>query len=478
MPSEVPVPGGTLRVGVRALDSLDPAQAVQAAELLLARARFRGLTQIAQAGDQRVVAGLASSWKVSPNARRVEFVLREGIRASDGSPITPRVVRAWFDRLARKATGSPHAFLLSQVVGFREVNITGTAASLRGIKTPTGRKVVFELSTPFAELPVMLAHPSAGIVPGSGKDFGPSRPSSGPFTLREAELGRQAILVRNLASIGSTAYLERLELRVVQDGARALRAGTVDFAYLRGEAALDASSAQLWTTFSLGVNMKRISVRLARQAISRAIDPAALAEVGAPGVPASSLVPPGILAAPASVVSDTEAARAAWRASKHPTTPLRLVHLDDENSKALAASLREQLTAAGIKTKAIAVDAASYPRILQRRSFDLVQLGWLAEIPSPDGFLAGQLASVSVDNWSGFDDLAFDRAIARARSSVDEAARLAAYSDAQARALSELPMIPLTHLVIRYQGTDHIRGLSPDGGGSFDPATVWFTQTA
>lgn len=455
------------------LDSLDPAKALQPAELLLARARFQGLTVISADTKRRVEGGLASSWKASADATRYEFVLREGLRSSDGSPITSGAVRAWFDRLARRSTGSPHAFVLSQIVGFREVNLLGSRRQLRGIDTPTPRKIVFRLSAPFSEFPVMLAHPAAGIVPGPGEKFGPSRASTGPFVLREVELGRRAVLERNLTSRGPTALLERIELRVVQDGARALRARTVDVAYVRGEANLDATVSPVWATLSLGVNLGRLGDLGARRAIRLALDLETLSQKGPRGVPAPGLVPGSILPAPQAPRRDPVEARERWSRANKPASRLRLVHLNDDPSRELMAEVRRQLNAAGIPARTVPVSPAAYPRVLAEKRFDLIQLGWLAEVPSPDGFLAGQLLSTSVDNKTGFQDEAFDQAIARARRTVDPGQRLEAYASAQQRALGQLPNIPLIHLVTRIQGTERLRGLVPDGSGSFDPATVW-----
>lgn len=73
------------------------------------------------------------------------FTLREGIRWSDGTPVTARdFVYAW-RRLADPANGLPHRTLLSEISGYAEVQETGDA-SLLGVSAPDSRTLVVNLT--------------------------------------------------------------------------------------------------------------------------------------------------------------------------------------------------------------------------------------------------------------------------------------------------------------------------------------------
>lgn len=460
-PDEIPVPGGALRVGVRSLDSIDPQRAADSGALLLARSRFRGLMSLGEDGS--VVPGLAESFSVRRSGRVFEFVLRPELRFSSGSAITPRNVVRSFNRLVDPGTRSPHAYLLDAVEGF------GSARSgegpLSGVIPSGKRKVIFRLTKPFFGFETHLAHPALGIVPPKlSRGVGPGTASSGPFILESFEAGVSASLRRNPRAPVSTALMEELDLVVVADGARSLRNNAVDIAYLSSPD--PERLIPRWGTLSLGVNLQRIPKRNLRRAIQAGIDREALARgASEPWLPLSRLLPEGL----APDAGPLPGKVGDWNRSG----AITFAHLDDEASVLFATRTASQLRAGGIRVKLRSVARDRYAQVLAESDYDLVQLGWLTEVPSPDGFIARQLGSASADNQVGFKDERLDELIEIARSSRDDEARAKAYLDAEMIAFSEAPLIPVVQLGVGFDIGPRVRSVSLDGSGTFDPAVAW-----
>ncbi|NYF12640.1 peptide/nickel transport system substrate-binding protein [Pseudoclavibacter sp. JAI123] len=95
-----PVTGGTLNVALGDVVScLDPWQTDRPAEHNIYRQVTETLTSIdPDTGELR--PWLAESWTPNDDATRFEFTLREGVHFSDGTELTPDVVKANFDEAA------------------------------------------------------------------------------------------------------------------------------------------------------------------------------------------------------------------------------------------------------------------------------------------------------------------------------------------------------------------------------------------
>jgi ABC-type oligopeptide transport system substrate-binding subunit len=111
--------------------------------------------------------------------------------------------------------------------------------------------------------------------------------------------------------------------------------------------------------------------------------------------------------------------------------------------------------------------------VLRAGKFDLIQLGWLTEVPSADGFVARQLGSGSLDNQVGFSDERLDALVAAARGKKDAHARAEAYAAAEAHALAAAALIPVVQLAVGFDQGPHVRAATLDGSGTFDPAVTW-----
>src|SRR5207249_5084267 len=81
--------GGTLRIAATTFpDTLDPQDSSFANEVAVAALNYAGLTRFDK--DLRTVPAAAEKWEVSQDATEFTFHLRDGLKYSDGSPLTSR----------------------------------------------------------------------------------------------------------------------------------------------------------------------------------------------------------------------------------------------------------------------------------------------------------------------------------------------------------------------------------------------------
>ncbi|MGH2768052.1 MAG: ABC transporter substrate-binding protein, partial [Actinomycetota bacterium] len=130
--------------------------------------------------------GVAESWTIAPDAKKVIFRLRAGVRFHNGRELVAQDYVYSLSRFAHPDTGSVQHFFLEKVAGYQDVR-RRRAAELTGVRAPDPRTLEVELSEPFAELPALLSHPAAGsAVPKEEVDkgaeaFGRAPVCTGPY---------------------------------------------------------------------------------------------------------------------------------------------------------------------------------------------------------------------------------------------------------------------------------------------------------
>lgn len=489
-----PQAGGELVVAVRDLGSLDPARASGRGALLALDQIFDPLTAIDPVTNE-VVAAAASEWSTSADGLTWVFTIASTFH--DGTPVSANDFKFAFDRLAKKSTDAEAAFQLEQVKGFRESHTLGTASTLSGVSVRPG-KLVITLERPYTELPYALAHPALGPI--STKLYAKGTAGlnaepvgNGPFAVERATLREEAVLVRNDAYT-PTPFLDRVRLVVMpgtEDGWARFGRGEVDvtdvptssLATARGRYGDDGFTPQ-WSALSFGPNLKlsKYAKPEVRRALSLLVDREAIAAgiYGGTKDPATGILPRGIRGyvpdACSACAHDVARARQILDAAFQTKPSIAIDHLSDDASRQVSRAIANQLEEAGFTVTLRAHAPTAYLKVLQEGRHDLAQLGWIADVPTPDGFLAQQLRTGSPNNQTGFKDAAFDKLIELARRIKNEDARLKVYRDAEARALELMPLIPVVFFRNRTAVADRVHGLVVNGAGLFDASVVWLAS--
>lgn len=176
-----------------------------------------------------IVPYLAESWEVSEDGLTWDFVLREGVRFHDGSPLTAEEY-AWTINRTLDPEIQPYAPGLA-------------LASLVDAKALDERTLRLNFGEPFYPALVNLssntyASPlSRAAVEAGGEQYGRAPVGVGPFKFKEWKTGEKIVLERNPdydwypPFIESGPYIETIEFRFIAEDATAmagLEAGEID----------------------------------------------------------------------------------------------------------------------------------------------------------------------------------------------------------------------------------------------------------
>ena len=488
-------PGGTLDVSIRDLGTLDPAKASGRGALLVVSQVFDSLTAI-DGTTGLVKPAAASSWKTSADGKTWTFTLASATY-QNGDPVRARDFKFAFDRIAQKGLHSEIAYELQPITGYAAAQVLGKAKSLAGVSAPNDKTLVVKLDRPFYELPYSLADP--GFAPIDLKAFGGSTAGlktapigNGPFKVVSATAESQAQLARYDGYYATKAYLDGITFHVTKigDAWSAFQSGKTDVTDVPSDQVASGKFDQagftpVWATLSFGPNLKLakyqdLNVRIA---MSLAIDREKIATdvFKSTKDAATGLIPAGVRGYQqggcANCTYNPDRARSLLAAKfrSHPRPSVAIDYLGEPTSRSVAQEIAKDLNAVGLHASLRAHTGDEYTKLLAKGGQDFAELGWIQNVPSPDGFLAQQLLAGSVNNRIGFLYARFDADIAAARAIKDENTRLAAYAGAEKRAFGLMPIIPIVFYRNRMAVSSRVNGFTLDGAGIFDASTIWLS---
>jgi oligopeptide transport system substrate-binding protein len=99
-------------------DVVDPQKSSYAVEIAILALAYEGLTRLDT--NQESVPAAAESWEYNDDATQITFHLREGLKYSDGSPLTAENFRYAVERTCDPVTAGEYQSILFEVVGCAE----------------------------------------------------------------------------------------------------------------------------------------------------------------------------------------------------------------------------------------------------------------------------------------------------------------------------------------------------------------------
>ncbi|MDP2953060.1 MAG: peptide ABC transporter substrate-binding protein, partial [Chloroflexota bacterium] len=310
--------------------TLDPARASWAGEVAVIRQVFQGLLGFNPDLTLRAVVAQevpsAANGGISPDGRTLLFRLRQGVRWSDGEPVTARDFEYGLKRLLDPAIGARYASFYYGIVGAREYNTAKDTddagkSALRdrvGVRALDDRTLEIRLTEPrYSFLHLMALWPAYPVRRDMIEKYGDRwiEPATyignGPFKVTEWAHQDHITLETNANYWGTRPKLDKLVLRMVKDE------NVAYVSYLRGELELAAVPAgnekavmedgalrkeivryNALSTFALQFNLRiaPFDNKKLRQAIALAVDRDSFISKVRSGVgrPAYSWVPPGM----------------------------------------------------------------------------------------------------------------------------------------------------------------------------------------
>ena len=179
-------------------DSLDPALARTDSAATILRDIYEGLARLDAAA--KPVPAAASGWSVSPDGRVYTIRLREGLRWSNGEPLTADdFVKSW-RRLVEPATGSQYAEVLAPVLNAQEVVEGRLPSSALGIEAVDAHTLIVHLKAATAYFPALMAHWSTFPTYRGQAPAAPGQTvTNGAYTPVSWTVGTQVVARRNPA---------------------------------------------------------------------------------------------------------------------------------------------------------------------------------------------------------------------------------------------------------------------------------------
>jgi oligopeptide transport system substrate-binding protein len=487
--------GGVVQVAVVGLPSLDPADALDPKAVMVVDQLFD--TLVRDTGDLQPAPGLARAFEANATQTVFTFHLAPGERFDDGSSITAADVKFTLERIARKGSDSPLAAQLESVTGYAAWHVAGSAAGLAGVEAPDAATVVVRLDKPFSSFPSVLGHPGFGIVPRAaverlGAAFKTAPVGSGPFRRVEPAAPGRLSLRRVTGHVPEARIdgIDFVDFKDVDVAYAAFGRKDVDVAPVPPARADDAAknfgrqgmSPYIGLVF-YGLNVK--SPGLAdprfRQAITLAIDRKEIVDnvyQGSVGL-ATGIVADGVPGRDTNACGDRcrhdpDRARAllaqAFPDGKIPEVAID--HDDDATQAAVAQVIKTDLDTVGIPAVLRPHPFADYGKFLVSGQQGLFRLGWIADYPSPDGFLTPLFLSTSPDNLTGLANPDIDQTLTAARAEADPAKRQALYLKAEQLVLDQYVVVPVGQLENRMVASSRVKGFALDPIGTFDGSAV------
>lgn len=211
-----PVRGGTLKLGMQGgstTDSLDPALTTNAAGLMLLR--LWGEPLVEQDDHGGLQGKVAESFEGSDDASTWRFRIRQGVTFSNGQAVTPEDVVATLERHSDDESKSGALGLMRDIKDIRV----------------DGQDVVIELQAANADLPYLMSDYHLLIQPGGGKGAPDAAIGTGPYILKDVDMGVRFVAEKNPNYWGDLGYVETIEILVINDDTArvaALQSGQVD----------------------------------------------------------------------------------------------------------------------------------------------------------------------------------------------------------------------------------------------------------
>ena len=461
--------------------TLDPHLTTDATSATIIVEVFGGLMTIDANLD--VVPDLAESWDVSDDGTVYTFRIRPDATFHDGKPVTAEDVRWSLERATNPLTEAPNVDqYLGDILGV-DAKLGGDALEISGVRVINERTIEITIDAPKSFFLAKLTYPTAFVLDRDSIEANPKnwfrKPNgTGPFRMTEYKVGETLKLSRNegyhlgppkLAEVemilsGGTSMLmyENDEIDIAGVGLADLDRLLDPNHSLNGQLMRAAPSFSI-QYIGLNVNEPPLDDVKVRQALNLAIDKREIATIvlGDQVVPATGILPPGFPGFSSSVSGygfDPERAMQLLRESKYgdDLDNLPPITITTPGSFGANVSLDMEVVLAmweknlGIRTEFQQTEFATFLKDLNKRRFQMFDIGWIADYPDPENFLDILFYSDSSNNHTNYNNPEVDALLERARVETDETLRYSIYNEVEQTILDDAPWIPLWYSGERY----------------------------
>lgn len=473
---------------------------------------FEGLVTLNQ--NNEIVAGLAEKWDISPDGKTYTFTLREGLKWSDGSPLTSKDFLYSVKRVLTPETAAQYLTMVTDyIVNAQEYYDGAVDISKLGVSTPDEKTVIIQLkeAAPFFIdiLSMNVYSPVQEKTITANGDKWTLNPETytvnGPFKISEINMGESVVLVKNENYWDANAVkLDKITFRYIKDQATALTAfesdqidgfreiPVADFSRLRADGTDLYTLPTYATTFYLINNQKSPydNVKV-RKAINLALDRKSLIEnvLQSADIPASALISPGYFVDGVDYMdgrsnygikddADVEEARKLLAEAGYPNgegfPPMELSYYTNPQVKliveAMAQMFKENLD---IEVNISTEEWAVYYSNVQAANYEIAAMGWGADYLHPMTFLPLFMTDDPTNN-SFYSNKTYDAQVNTAKQEIDPKKAVELMRIAEDTLMADYPLIPLYHRSTNLMMKSYVKdwSLSATGKLSFKYAYI------
>lgn len=466
---------------------------------------FEGLVTYDEAGA--IVPGNAESWTWNDDLTVFTFKLRDGLKWSDGTPLTANDYVYSALRVLTPETTSQYVNMLSDYIVNAQEFYDGTAAAEEvGVKAIDDLTLEFTLKAPcpyFVDLVSMWVYypVQEATTAANGDQWTASADTyicNGPFKIAEMNMGESMVLVKNENYWDAeNVTLDKLTFRYILDVSTALTAyenGEVDgvrtipssdYARLKADnAGINVATSYGTVYYDINCSVEPYDNPLVRKALNLAIDREAIINnvVQTDAIPAYSFLAPGYVVDGVDITegrstfelspnADVEAAKAALAEAGYPDgegfPALQLSFYADDNVKkiveAIAAMWEENL---GITVEVSSADWAVYYDSILSGDYEIGAMGWSADYVNPMSFLP-LLYTDDVTNNCFYSNPEYDAIVDQVKVESDTAKFVELVQEADAVVSADYPVIPLYYKSNNYLLKDYVDGVYMTSSSNF-----------
>lgn len=477
-----PQRGGTITYGrAAAVTSFDLNNQITANNAFAIDKVFEPLVSFDTTG--KIVPWLAEKWDVSSDQLTYAFTLREGLRFSDGTPVTARDAKFSLERHLEVEGPLP------------------LQAPIADITATDDRTLTISLKSAYTPFLSELSGFSNGIFPAgfggrSEKEFFAAPVGTGPWVVESWDPSGDTTFRANPHYWQQgKPYADTLVYKVVADDTQRiqqLQAGQLSgienvapatIAPLKADPNVTVSELGSWEVEQVFFNTQNayFADRHVRRAIALSLDRDALTQAVTFGAAQTvkTLIPPTIQYAAdvKALDNDPAAAKEELAASAFPQgfTATLLIASGNSVRTQEAQIIQEAVKPLGITLKIESVELNDFRERFFAYKFDAMINSGQSDAPDPDGLIAFQTdpEGFSKSYWTHYTNDRVTALAAQGRATPDGEERARIYAEIQQILADDVPYIPLYNTKNVVASLASVHGLTPRINGSVLFQDVW-----
>jgi oligopeptide transport system substrate-binding protein len=448
--------------------------------------------------DLHPVPGVAERWDISDDGLRYTFYLRESARWSNGDPVTAGDFAYSFRRILSPGLAAEYAYMLYPLKNAKAFN-TGEIDDFSevGVTVVDARTLRLDLEGPTPYFLGLLNHYSWWPVhPPTIDAFGRiddrespwTRPGNyvgnGPFVLKTWEINQRIVVEKSPTYWDAdTVRLNAIHFLPIDSAdteERAFRDGTIHLTstvplhridyYREQHPELLRFDPYLGTYFyRCNTQKKPLDDARVRRALSMVINREELTEFVLKGgqLPATHFTPPntGGYTCKARFEEDIDAAKSLLAEAGYPNgegfPTLQLLYNTSEAHRTIAEAIQQMWKKhLNVEIQLVNQEWKVYLDSMKRLDFDVARSAWIGDYNDPNTFL-DMWVTDGGNNRTGWSNAEYDRLIARSAQTADRAERYAAFQEAEAILLEDMPIMPIYFYVRSLLIRPSVRGWHP-----------------